>query len=213
MPAVFNLTINLGRFHVSIIDPVLGEICTVSFSFAPKGWALCDGRSLPIAGNEALYSLIGATFGGDGVSYFLLPDLRGRVAVGCGQGDGLGYVRLGQQFGAESAAMLASNLPSHTHEATFESTGARPMGYSGGASLTDPTGAVPANPVGEAGATLGAFAPASQANAGLAPLPVSGQVTVQATGQGAPLSIRNPGLGLTHIIALEGAFPMRGDHA
>jgi len=75
-------------------DPFLGEICTVSFDFAPPGWALCDGSLLAIAQNPALFSLIGNQYGGDGMQTFALPDLRGRAAVGTGQGAGPGLTHI-----------------------------------------------------------------------------------------------------------------------
>jgi len=190
-------------------DPFIGEISLVAFSYAPDGWAHCDGRLLPVSQYGALYSLIGATYGGDGVSTFALPDLRGRSAIGAGAGQGLSPVPLGAYLGQESVELLQSQLPTHTHAASFASGGARPVGYSGGGSLTDPTGAVPANPVGEGGAALPAFAPAAEANGGLAPLPVEGQVTVSPTGAGNPVDLRNPALGLNYIIALVGVFPPR----
>ena len=71
------------------MDPFLGEIKAVGFDFAPQGWALCQGQTLPINQNAALYSLLGTTYGGDGLTTFRLPDLRGRTAVGFGQGSGL----------------------------------------------------------------------------------------------------------------------------
>lgn len=204
-PLLFNLTENL----LSASDPFIGEISLVAFSYAPDGWALCDGRLLSVSQYGALYSLIGATYGGDGVSTFALPDLRGRAAVGAGAGQGLSPISLGSYLGQESVQLLQSQLPAHTHAASFNSGGVRPVGYSGSASLTDPTGAVPANPVGEGGVPLPAFASAAEANAGLAPLPVQGQVTVSPTGAGQPLNLRNPALGLNYIIALAGVFPPR----
>lgn len=194
---------------MSASDPFIGEISLVAFSYAPAGWALCDGRLLPVQQNLALFSLIGKVFGGDGVTTFALPDLRGRAAIGAGAGAHLDNVPLGTYLGVEKTTLLQSNLPAHTHGATFSSAGVRPTGYSGGGSLTDPSGAVPANPVGDTGAALPAFAPAAEANAGLSPLPVQGQVTVLPTGSGAPLDIRNPALGLNYIIALEGLYPPR----
>ena len=194
---------------MSAIDPFIGEISLVAFSYAPAGWALCDGRLLPISQNEALFALLGTQDGGDGVSTFALPDLRGRSAIGVGQGPDLREVALGEYLGTEQVYLLQSQLPAHTHAASFTSPGARPVAYGGGGSITDPTGAIPANPVGEGGAALPAFAPASEASAGLAPLPVQGQVSVLPTGSGLPLDIRNPALGLNYIIALEGVFPPR----
>lgn len=192
------------------INPYIGEISVVAFSYAPEGWALCDGSLLSRTTYAALFSLIGITYGmGDGRTTFALPDLRGRFPVGVGQGANLGPVALGENRGAEQLPLKPANLPAHTHDASFTSAGVRPTGYSGGGSLTNPTGAVLANPVGEGGVTLAAFAPAAQANAGLAPLPVDGQVAVQPTGSGLPLDLRNPALGLNYIIAIEGLYPSR----
>ncbi len=194
---------------MSASDPFLGEISLVAFSYAPEGWALCDGRLMPVTQYPALFSLIGASYGGDGVTTFALPDLRGRAAIGAGAAQGLSPVLLAQYLGKEDAMVSQNHLPAHTHAASFTSGGVRPVAYSGGASLTNPDGAVPANPVGDGGAALPAFAPAAEANAGLAPLPVQGQVTVSPTGAGQPLNIRNPGLGLNYIIALAGVYPPR----
>uniref|UniRef100_UPI003D334D21 phage tail protein n=1 Tax=Granulosicoccus sp. 3-233 TaxID=3417969 RepID=UPI003D334D21 len=86
----------------SIFDPTLGEIMLFAGTFAPRGWALCDGQLLSIAQNQALFSLLGTTYGGDGRTTFALPDLRGRSAVHAGTGPGLTPRFLGQKFGAES---------------------------------------------------------------------------------------------------------------
>lgn len=193
-------------------DPYIGEIGIVAFAFAPAGWALCDG-SLRLRDDKdysSLFSLIGVTYGeGDGRTTFALPDLRGRLPLGVGQGPGLSAIVAGQQRGAEHRALQAQNLPSHTHEARFDSDGVVPSAYSGGGTLTEPAGAVLANPVGEGGVTLPAFAPAARANAGLAALPVAGQVTVFPSGTGMPLDLCNPALGLTFIIAYAGIYPTR----
>ena len=77
-------------------EPFVGQVIAVGFNFAPAGWALCQGQLLPISENQALFTLIGTTFGGDGQQTFALPDLRGRTAVGMGQGPGLGQYVLGQ---------------------------------------------------------------------------------------------------------------------
>ncbi len=82
-------------------QPFVGQIIAVGFNFAPVGWALCQGQLLPISENETLYTLIGTTFGGDGQSTFGLPDLRGRAALGMGQGPGLAQYAMGQAAGAE----------------------------------------------------------------------------------------------------------------
>src|ERR1700754_4848455 len=93
----------------------LGQILPVAFNFAPKSWATCAAQLLSIAQNQALFSLLGTTYGGNGIQTFGLPDLRGRVAIHWGQGPGLSSYDLGEFSGTQSVTMLASNMPLHTH--------------------------------------------------------------------------------------------------
>src|ERR1700736_186016 len=90
--------------------PFLMEIRIVSFNFAPKGWALCNGQLLPINQNQALFALVGTTYGGDGRVTFGLPNLQGRVAAHMGQG-----FTLGQRGGEETHTLISSEMPAHTH--------------------------------------------------------------------------------------------------
>src|SRR5471032_2487468 len=96
-------------------EPFLSEIRIMSFGFAPKGWADCNGQLLPINQNQALFSLLGTTYGGNGVQTFALPDLRGRVPVGQGQGPGLSPYVEGQQGGSEVVTISQNQLPAHSH--------------------------------------------------------------------------------------------------
>ena len=96
-------------------QPYLGDVRMFGGNFAPRLWAYCDGRLLSIAQNTALYSLLGTTSGGDGVSTFALPDVRGRVPVGQGQGPGLSNYAMGEMAGTEQVTLLLSNLPPHNH--------------------------------------------------------------------------------------------------
>lgn len=96
-------------------DPFIGQIIAVGFNFAPNGWAFCNGQSLAISEYEALYTLIGTTYGGDGQSTFNLPDLRGRAALGLGQGPGRSNYVLGQPSGAEMVTITANQIGAHTH--------------------------------------------------------------------------------------------------
>lgn len=93
-------------------EPYLGEIKLFPFPFAPKGWALCQGQILPIAQNQALFSLLGVTYGGNGTTTFGLPDLRGRVPMHSGNSQA---VPLGQMAGVENVTLTQANLPTHTH--------------------------------------------------------------------------------------------------
>lgn len=96
-------------------EPFLAEIYMGGMNFAPLGYALCQGQLLPIAQNTALFSLLGTTFGGNGQTTFALPDLRGRVPVGWGQGPGLSNRVLGEAGGAETVTLLNTQIPAHTH--------------------------------------------------------------------------------------------------
>ncbi|MEX1309383.1 MAG: tail fiber protein, partial [Candidatus Sulfomarinibacteraceae bacterium] len=98
-------------------SPFIGQIQLFGFNFPPRGWAFCEGQLLAISSNTALFSLLGTTFGGDGRTTFGLPDLRGRSAVGVGNGPGLSSVSWGQRSGAENVTLNVNTLPSHTHSA------------------------------------------------------------------------------------------------
>jgi microcystin-dependent protein len=169
-------------------EPFLGTIRLVGFNFAPVGWALCQGQALPISQNTALFSLIGTTFGGDGVQTFNLPDLRGRVAVGQGQGPGLSPYVQGQTSGQEGVALNSQQAPTHTHTLMAAGTATTP---NPGPSLT--LGTPPA-----AVKMYGAGAPS--------PLAPS---SIGSFGGGTPHENRQPFLALNFIIALEGIFPSR----
>src|SRR5947209_668234 len=96
-------------------EPFIGEIRIVGFSFAPVGWALCDGQVLAISQNTALFSLLGTTYGGDGRSTFALPNLQGRVPMHQGAGAGLSPRALGETGGAEAVTLTTAQIPQHRH--------------------------------------------------------------------------------------------------
>ena len=201
-------------------DPYLGEIRMVGFNFAPYGWALCQGQTIPVSQNQALFALLGTNFGGNGQTSFNLPDLQGRSPVGTGTGGGLSPIDLGDQGGAENLSLTINNLPSHTHAATMVG------GINVSGSVSIPASTLSTNTSGTPGNTT-ILGPATSggrpveiystnsSNASLAPFNVSLQGTAGAiqnslTGGNQPLAIRNPYLGLTCIIALQGVYPTRG---
>jgi microcystin-dependent protein len=96
-------------------QPFLGQIEVFAFGFAPKGWAICAGQTMSIQQNQALFSLLGTVYGGDGRATFLLPDLRGRLAVGQGSGPGLTPRTIGEVGGEENHTLLYSETPTHNH--------------------------------------------------------------------------------------------------
>lgn len=168
-------------------QPYVGEILLVGFNFAPKGWAFCNGQILPIAQNTALFSLLGTTYGGNGVQTFALPDLRSRTPIGSGQGPGLSPYALGQTGGEETVTLTAEQMPAHTHNVFGSSTIANK-----------------ATPGGNLWATQSLLQIYSAtSDSGMA----DGSVTPAGSGQ--PHDNRSPYLTLNYIIALGGIFPSR----
>jgi len=96
-------------------EPFVGEIRMFAGNFAPRGWAYCDGQLLAVSQNDALFSLLGTIYGGDGRTTFGLPDMRGRIPIHAGTGPGLSPRQLGSKAGSENETLTANQLPSHTH--------------------------------------------------------------------------------------------------
>lgn len=207
------------------MDPFIGEIRMFAGNYAPRGWAFCQGQILSIAQNNALFALLGTTYGGNGQTTFGLPDLRGRVPTGTGTGLGLPPVSLGEAAGTPTTTLNTSQMPIHTPTATFQGTlnaaATVPVGTSstdpiveptaGGTSyLTAVTAAQGRSPVTLNGLYTGT-APTSPANLGGVAVTgtVTGTVTVAPVGGSQPFSVTQPYLGLSFIIALEGVFPPR----
>lgn len=166
------------------MEPLLGQIQIFGFNFPPRGWAFCDGQLLPISQYQALFSLLGTTFGGDGRTTFALPDLRGRVSVHVGQGPGLARYLWGQKGGAENVTLTVQQLPSHNHI---------PICSSDDADAGSPEGNVPAAVGTPIYSGSGSTSMAATRNAG---------------GSREHTNIQ-PVLGLYHCIALVGTFPSR----
>ena len=106
-------------------DPYIGEIRMFGGNFAPLGWAFCKGQLLSIAQETTLYTLIGTTYGGDGVNTFAVPDLQGRAPVHQGQGPGLSNYVLGQKAGVESVTLTVQQIPQHTHDVAHGGAGSQ----------------------------------------------------------------------------------------
>lgn len=112
-------------------EPFVGEIRMFAGNFAPRGWALCDGQLLPVSQNDALFSLLGTIYGGDGRTTFAVPDMRGRLPVHYGSGPGLTPRPIGQRTGSETVTLTLNQIPSHTHTlqaSTTEATAVAPAG-------------------------------------------------------------------------------------
>jgi len=166
-------------------EPFLGELKLVSFNFPPKGWAFCNGQLMPINQNQALFALLGTTYGGNGTTNFALPDLQGRAPLHRGGADG---VVLGQKAGAEAVTLNGSQLPAHTH--TLSASGDI-------ANASVPGGALPAS---KPRGGLTRYAPVGNDT-------VMGTSSLTPYGGSQPHTNMQPYLVLTWVIALQGIFP------
>ena len=142
---------NSGELTTAFSDQdYIGSIAMFGGNFAPRNWALCNGQLMSIAQNNALFAILGTTFGGDGRTTFALPDLRGRVPIHAGQGLGLTDRRLGQRSGFETTTLTALEMPLHNHQANLTAPGytgvVEPLAYSGrgGTPTNDPVNNFPA---------------------------------------------------------------------
>ena len=169
-------------------EPFVGEIRMFAGNFAPRGWAFCDGQLLTVSQNDALFSLLGTIYGGDGRTTFGLPDMRGRIPVHAGHGPGLSERRLGAKAGAEKVTLTVNQLPSHTHTPRFDAAAG---------SESDPAGKVPG-----ASPNVRRFRPAA-ANAGMAADAVS------TVGDSRSHTNLMPYLCVHFIVALFGIYPSR----
>lgn len=115
--AVLAICLGAGASTASAQECFLGEVKMFAGNFAPRNYALAQGQLLPINGNEALFSIIGTIYGGDGRTTFALPDLRGRAPIGAGQGPGLSNRQLGQRVGEEDHSLTVGEMPAHAHTA------------------------------------------------------------------------------------------------
>jgi microcystin-dependent protein len=193
----------------------VGQITLGAWNFAPRGGAFCQGQLLAIDQNNALFALLGTTYGGDGQVTFALPDLQGRLAVGQGQGPGLSNYVLGQEGGVENVTLTAGQLPLHTHPGTFTSTSTLNAATVKGTDATPQ--ASPQSMLARSvdGATPIAaqprvYAPASSTPVvPLAGLNVAGTVVTGNTGGSQPHTNMQPYLALNYVMALEGIFPSR----
>ncbi len=175
-------------------DPFVGEIRIVGFNFAPKGWAFCDGRLLPIAQNVALFSILGTTYGGDGKATFALPDLQGSAAIQPGQGQGLTERFQGEIGGAAQVTLIESEIPAHTHTVT----GTTARAYDGPGNNSNPAGRRWAAPQRE------------QLYAAADGAVMAGAARIDASSEGLPHDNMPPYLVMNFIIAMQGVFPPRG---
>ncbi len=178
-------------------DPMLGDLMPVGFNFCPRGWTMASGQILPINQNQALYSLLGTTFGGDGRTSFGLPDLRGRFAVGVGNAAGLGNYTWGQRGGATTEVMTVAQMPSHNHLVNATNDQGDKFGP-GGDYLADPN---TDDPTTEVQIYHDFTNPANERT--------MHPDMIASTGSGQPFTVQDPYQVITWCIALQGTFPSR----
>ena len=179
-------------------EPFIGEIRVFGFNFAPRGWAMCDGQLLPINQNQALFSLLGTIYGGDGRTTFALPDLRGRAAMHMGHGPGLSSRPLGQKSGTENNTLSVNQLPSHNHVVTATARCKHTAG-----NTNDAVGHVWADDAGAASATYSDLAPDNNMSSAAI------ETTCSSVGGGQSVNNMQPFQVVNYCIALEGLFPSR----
>lgn len=170
-------------------EPFVGEIRMFAGNFAPRSWAFCDGQLLAVSQNDALFSLFGTIYGGDGRTTFGLPDLRGRVPVHLGTGPGLSNRRIGARSGQENVTLTAAQMASHSH--TFGAA-------SGGGTANNPIGSFPAG--------SGASALYQASSADLVPM---NNASLSNTGGSQQHNNLMPFLCINFIVSLFGVYPSR----
>jgi microcystin-dependent protein len=207
-------------------DPCIGEIKMFAGTYAPRGWALCRGQLISVAQNTALFSLLGTLYGGDGQTTFGIPDLQGRTPIGFGNGTGLTPRQQGEKLGIERVALLATQIPGHSHTiANTVTSDPSNLSISGSANLKcnntagssqDPEGNFPAaTPRGGASIYSGTGTQNMNAGAIELNLNVTGQVNIGVTSEchqnagGGSHDNMPPYLAINFIIALEGLYPSR----
>jgi microcystin-dependent protein len=175
------------------MEGYLAEIRLFAGNFAPRGWAFCNGQILSIAQNTALFALIGTTYGGNGQTTFALPDLRGRTAVGPGQGPGLPAVNLGEMSGETTHTLIITEMPAHNHSA-------QAAGNSNSGDSSSPNGNTWATSTTRDNVYINAAPNGPMA---------ANTVTIGIAGGSQPHNNMQPYLGMNYIICIEGIFPSR----
>lgn len=194
MKRIYIIIIAFSISLSAMAQQMVGEIRVFAGNYAPQGWLMCNGQTVSIGTYSMLFSLIGTTYGGDGISTFALPNLCGRVPVGIGQGTGLQNYPLGSTGGSTTITYAEKNLPPHTHTVTLTT------GNDAGNADT---------PVNTLPATTNSMAYSPESNTSMAYGTLS--VTVGSTGTGSAQNNMQPYTGINYIIAEQGLYQMADD--
>lgn len=194
------------------MEVFIGTIQAFAFNFPPRDWALCNGQTLALSQYQTLFALIGVTYGGNGQTTFMLPNLQGRMPVGMGNGLGLTPRTIGEVSGTENVTATINNLPNHTHTLAGISASTT-LQLANPASNPVNTPTATNSFIGTSGTGPGAAAIYSD-QIGASPVPLQGVTTtvngtISATGNGLPMAVMNPFLAINFSIALNGLFPSR----
>lgn len=200
------------------MEPFIGQIQLFAFNWAPQGWLTCQGQILSIAQNTALFSLLGTTFGGDGVTNFALPNFGGRAPIGQGQSPGTGQYQMGQLGGNENVTLLQTQMPAHTHAvapgSTATATATSTLNAANTAGDSPRPGAkMPAVLTGE---NMYVSNPDPSTLVTMDPKCVSTTVNVTAVnvtlspaGGSQPVNVQAPYVAMNYSIAIQGIYPSR----
>lgn len=180
------------------MEGVIGYVTMFAGSFAPKSWAFCNGQTINIASNTALFSILGTTYGGNGTTTFQLPNTMGRTVVGAGTGPGLSTYNLGQVGGTNTETMTQQQMPAHIHPVMISAH--NPVNDTNEAVLSAASGNVYSRDT-----TNLPYDPSPSANGG----PFQGTLNMTNVGSNYPISIQRPMLGMNYIICQYGVFPAR----
>ncbi|WP_135507109.1 phage tail protein [Roseovarius aestuariivivens] len=186
-------------------EPFVGEIRSFGFNFCPRNWAPLDGQLLAISSNNALFSLLGTIYGGDGRTTFGLPDLRGRVPVHTGTGSGLSFQRLGSKAGAETVTTTINEMPGHSHS-PLGTLGAKLVASNETPSTNNPDGAY--FPTGNVNFYASSEGTKQDMAPGLISVDISGEI-IGTTGGSQSITNMAPTLVNNYCIALFGIYPSR----
>ncbi|GEN76086.1 phage tail protein [Chryseobacterium hagamense] len=179
------------------MEGTMSEIRMFAGNFAPKNWAFCQGQTLQINTNQALFALLGTMYGGDGRTTFMLPNFAGRTAMGTGTGVGTKTFQLGQMVGTETVTCDQQHMPMHNHLPGSETISIKAFSDAGN------TG----SPTGNTLAALPGLYSTQQADSTMKP--ISNAFSLSTSGGSQPINIRQPYLGMNYIICLMGIFPSR----
>ena len=194
------------------MEVFIGTIQSFAFNFAPRDWALCEGQTLSLSQYQTLFALIGVTYGGNGQTTFMLPNLQGRLPLGMGNGLGLTPRTIGEISGTENVTAIIDNLPSHTHTlAGLVANTTLQLANPASNPVNTPT--TTNSFIGTSGTGPGSAAIYSDQIGG-SPVPLKGvsttvSGTISPTGGNTPMAVMNPFLAINFSIALQGYFPSR----